>query len=187
MEFMLGIVAALIGAGGAFFGAWLSGRHERQLEHEKWERIQRDEKEDARAAAVQELTKHLASALHEITWFTTAATMRAPLFQEKSILDYDAAMHAHLTATIESLVAVAHHDKEAYRILEQLTRDVWQLDWQVASHATSYWTDPDATRTSIGEAGRQAIALEMSLPRRIVDVLHREGAESERAYDLNRA
>ena len=171
---MLGIVAALIGASGAFFGAWLSGRHERQLEHEKWERIQQDEREDARAAAVQELTKHLAGALHEITWFTTAADMRASLFREQTILDYDTAMRAHLAATIESLVAVAHHDKEAYRILEELTREVWQLDWQVATDATGYWNDPGEAQTKISEAGRQAIALEMSLPRRIVDVLHRE-------------
>ena len=69
-------MAALIGAGGAFAGVWLSGRHERKLEHERWLRVRREEADDARAAAVVELTTHLASALQTIVWFTAAAGMR---------------------------------------------------------------------------------------------------------------
>jgi hypothetical protein len=172
VEFALGILAALIGAGGAFAGAWLSRRHERQLEQDRWWRSRQDAVEDARADAVVELTKHLASALQNITWFTTAAGMREQLFTEQTIIDYDTDMRTHLTATIQSLVAVAHRDKEAFRTLEQLTKEVWALDWAVASHAAGYWSDPQEARTKIRGAAGQAILLEQSLPHRIVDVLH---------------
>jgi hypothetical protein len=76
------------------------------------------------AAAVGELTKHLASALQNITWFTAAAGMRAHPFTEQTIIDYDTDMRAILAETIQSLVAVAHQDKEAFRTLEQLTKEV---------------------------------------------------------------
>jgi hypothetical protein len=171
MEFALGILAALIGASGAFVGAWLSGRHERQLEQERWRRSREDAADDARAAAVEELTKHLAAAMQNITWFTAAAQMRAQLFSEQTIIDYDTDMRTELAATIQSLVKVAYHDKAAFDALEQLARDVWQLDWRVASDAASYWTDPDETRRAISSAVSQATALEMALPHRIVEVL----------------
>jgi hypothetical protein len=171
MEFALGILAALIGASGAFAGAWLSGRHERQLEHERWARTRQDSADDARAAAVTELTKHLASALQTITWFTTGAGMRSQLFSEQTITNYDTDMRTHLTATIQGLVAVAHRDEAAFRTLEQLVREVWRLDWQVASEAAVFWSDPEAARTNILGVSRTAIDLEQSLPQRIVDVL----------------
>ena len=146
MEFALGIVAALIGASGAFAGAWLSGRHERQLEHERWANTRQDAADDARAAAVTELTKHLAAASQTITWFTTGAAMRSQLFSEQTITNYDTDMRTHLTATIQGLVAVAHRDEAAFRTLEQLVREVWSLDWQVASETAVYWSDPEAAR-----------------------------------------
>jgi hypothetical protein len=187
MEFALGIVAALIGASGAFVGAWLSGRHERQLEQERWRRSRDDAAQDARASAVEELTKHVASAMQNITWFTAAAQMRAPLFTEQTIIDYDTDMRAELAATIQSLVSVAYHDKEAFDALEQLVQDVWRLDWQVASDAASYWSNPEATREAISGAVGQATTLEMALPQRIVEVLHRgQGAEHE-PHDLSSA
>lgn len=177
MEFALGILAALIGASGAFTGAWLSGRHERQLEQERWRRSRQDAADDARAAAVGELTKHLASAMQNITWFTAAAGMRAQLFNEQTIIDYDTDMRERLAATIESLVAVAHQDDEAFRTLEKLTKEVWKLDWRVASYAAGYWADPEEARNAISSAVSEASALEMSLPHRIVNVLHREGQD----------
>ena len=171
MEFALGIFAALIGASGAFAGAWLSGRHERQLEHERWARTRQDSADDARAAAITELTKHLASATQTITWFTTGAGMRSQLFSERTITDYDTEMLTHLKATIQSLVAVAHRDEAAFRTLEQLVREVWRLDWEVARGAAVFWSDPEAARTNVLGASQTAMDLEQSLPSRIVDVL----------------
>jgi hypothetical protein len=173
VEFALGIFAALIGASGAFAGTWLSGRHERQLEQERWWRTRRDSADDARAAAVTDLTKHLASALQTVTWFTSAAGIRPQLFTAQTIIDYDTELRAHLTATIQGLVAVAHRDDAAFRTLEQLAREVWDLDWQVARDAATFWTDPDGARTKIGERLAEAAALEQALPHRIVEVLDR--------------
>jgi hypothetical protein len=187
MEFALGILAALIGASGAFAGAWLSGRHERQLEQERWRRSREDAAEDARAAAVEELTKHVATAMQNITWFTAAAQMRAEIFTEQTIIDYDTDMRTELAATIQSLVAVAHHDKDAYDALERLVRDVWQLDWRVASEAASYWSDPEEARKAISSAVGQATALEMALPHRIVEVLHRGQRAEREPHDLSSA
>ena len=82
-------MAAPIGATGAFAGAWLSGRHERRLEHERWLNARQEAAEDARAAAVVDLTTHLAAALQTIVWFTAAAGMREQRFTEQTILDYD--------------------------------------------------------------------------------------------------
>jgi hypothetical protein len=161
----------LIGASGAFAGAWLSGRHERQLEQERWRRSREDAAQDARAAAVEELTKHVAAAMQNITWFTSSAQMRAQNFSEQTIVDYDTDMRGELAATIQSLVAVAYHDREAFDALEQVVRDVWKLDWQVASTAGGYWADPDGTRTAISSAVGEASALEMALPNRIVEIL----------------
>jgi hypothetical protein len=174
MEFALGILAALIGASGAFVGAWLSGRHERELEQERWRHTRQDSAEDARAAAVTELTKHLASAVQTITWFTSGAGMRSQLFTAETITAYDTDMRAHLTATIQGLIAVAHRDEAAFHTLEELVKEVWALDWQVASDAADFWSDPEAARTKISGATGRATTLEQSLPHRIVDVLHRE-------------
>jgi hypothetical protein len=173
MEFALGILAALIGASGAFAGAWLSHRQERELEHERWERTRLDEAEDARAAAVVELTRHVAAALQTITWFAAAARMRAHVFNEQSIIDYDTAMRVHLGATVESLVAVAHQDKAAFLTLEQLANEAWELDGRVANYAAAYWTDAEGARTTIGGVQSEAYDLERRLPHRIVDVLSR--------------
>jgi hypothetical protein len=187
MEFALGIVAALIGASGAFVGAWLSGRHERQLEQERWRRSREDAAEDARAAAVEELTKHLAAAMQNITWFTSAAQMREQIFTAQTIIDYDTDMRAELAATIQSLVAVAYHDRDAFEALDQLARDVWRLDWQVASEAASYWTDPEKARLAIGSAVSHASALEMALPHRIVEVLGGGRKAQREPHDLSSA
>jgi hypothetical protein len=95
-------------------------RQQRQLERKKWEQAQ----EDARAAAVIELTRHLAAASQEISWFTGEAELRRKRFGEESIANYDAAMKTHLTAVIEGLVAVAHRDEAAYRTLFDHTEGV---------------------------------------------------------------
>ncbi|HET9214288.1 MAG TPA: hypothetical protein VFN93_06005 [Gaiellaceae bacterium] len=164
-------MAALIGAGGAFAGVWLSGRHERKLEHERWLRVRREEADDARAAAVVELTTHLASALQTIVWFTAAAGMREQRFTEQTILDYDADMRRHLTSTIQSLVGVAHRDAGAFRALERLAEEVWELDARVATEAGAHWTNPNAARARISEMLLESYRLERSLPHRIVGVL----------------
>lgn len=179
MEFALGILAALIGASGAFTGAWLSGRHERQLEQERWRRSRQDVADDARAAAVGELTRHLAAATQTIAWFTSSARMRERLFTEQTIIDYDTEMRARLGATIESLVVVAHHDEEAYRELEELTKNVWALDWKVAAYASTYWSDPEKARNEIMSVVTEATSLAVSLPRRIVGVLQRTEREPQ--------
>lgn len=151
----------------------MSGRHERQLEHERWLRTRHDEAADARAAAIGELTRHLASGSHAMVWFAAAAQMRAPLFTEQTIIDYDSDMRAHLTATVESLVAVASRDAEAFRELESLAKKVWELDGRLASVAAGYWDDPDAVRARVGLALGETFELQRELPHEIVKVLQR--------------
>ena len=163
---------ALIGATGAFAGAWLSTRHERKLEHERWQHARQEEAADARAAAVVELTTHLAAALQTIVWFTAAAGMREQRFTEQTILDYDDEMRRHLTATIQRLVGVAHRDAAAFAALEKLAQEVWELDGRVASQAAGYWTNPNEARTRISGLMVESYELERSLPHRIVGVLH---------------
>jgi hypothetical protein len=107
--------------------------------------------------------------------FTSGAEIRARLFTEQTIIDYDTEMRAHLTGVIQGLVAIAHRDESAFRALERLAKEVWALDLRVASDAASYWSDRDAARMQISGAYRKAAGLEMSLPHRIVDILHRGG------------
>ena len=156
-------------------GAWLSGRHERKLEHERWLRARQEEAEDARAAAVVELTTHLAAALQTIVWFTAAAGMREQRFTEQTILDYDDDMRRHLTSTIQSLVGVAHRDAEAFRALERLAQEVWELDGRVASEAAGDWTNPNEARVRISGMMVESYELERQLPHRIVVILHPSG------------
>lgn len=180
MDFVVGLGAALIVAGGAYLGVQRSGRYAHDLEQERWSRAREDSAEDARAGAITELTEHLASALQTITWFTAGAKIRAQVFSEQSIIDYDSEMRAHLTGTIQGLVAVAHRDEAAFRALERLASEVWALDFRVASDAASYWSDREDGRTKISGSYSDAVALERSFPQRIVDVLRRHaGAEGE--------
>jgi hypothetical protein len=134
-------------------GAWLSGRHERQT--------------------------HLAAALQTIVWFTAAAGMREQRFTEQTILDYDNDMRGHLTSTIQSLVGVAHRDAAAFRELEQLAQEVWELDGRLASQAGGYWTNPNAARAQISGMLVESYELERSLPHRIVGVLRRHEAAAQ--------
>jgi hypothetical protein len=175
IEFLLGILAALIGAGGAFGGAWLSRRHERQLEQDRWWHERQDTAEDARAAAIGELTRHLASVLQTISWFTADASIRAPLFGEQTILRYDAEISGEISSTTEALISVAYRDAVAFRTLERLVNEAYVLDWKVASQAAMHWADPEQTRVHISSMRDEANALAEALPRRIVDVLHRAG------------
>lgn len=156
-----------MGAVAAVLGTWLGARQQRQLEREKWEQSQ----EDARAAAVTELTRHLAAASQEITWFAAAAALRKERFGEESITNYDAAMKTHLTAVIEGLVAVAHRDPAAYRALLGITREVWALDLRVAGAAADYWSESEAAISSIAGLKPVAEQLVVGLPDQIVDVL----------------
>ena len=164
-------MAALIGATGAFAGAWLSSRHERKLEHERWLNGRREEADDARAAAVVELTTHLAAALQTIVWFAAAAGMREQRFTEQTILDYDADMRRHLTSTIQGLVGVAHRDVSAFGALDKLAQEVWELEGRMASRAAGYWTNPNDARVRISNMLVESYELERSLPHRIVGVL----------------
>jgi hypothetical protein len=172
-------VAALIGATGAFAGAWLSTRQERKLEHERWLRARQEDAEDARAAAVVDVTTHLAAALQTIVWFTAAAGMREQRFTEQTILDYDDDMRRHLTATIQRLVGVAHRDAAAFTALEKLAQEVWELDGRVAGNAAGYWTNPNDARARISGLMVESYELERSLPHRIVGIL--QGREPEAA------
>ena len=173
MEFALGLVAALIGAGGALAGTWLGGRHQAELEREKWERTRQDAAEDARAAAIASLTEHLAAAMQTIVWFVYAAGKRAPLFTEQAIIEYDADMRAHLTATMKSLVNLAHHDDAAFQALDAIASEVWVLDTEVANHAAGYWTDEEEARRQLWRLLDRAYGLMRSLPAQVVDVLRR--------------
>ena len=172
-------MAALIGATGAFTGAWLSSRHERKLEHERWLRARQEEAEDARAAAVVELTTHFAAALQTIVWFAAAAGMREQRFTEQTILDYDADMRRHLTSTIQGLVGVAHRDVAAFGALDKLAQEVWELDARVASRAAGYWTNPNDARVRISDMLVESYELERSLPHRIVGVLQRRDVAAQ--------
>jgi hypothetical protein len=82
---------------------------------------------------------------------------------------------------------VARHDKDAYEALERLARDVWRLDWRVASDAAGYWSDPEETRKAISSAVTEATALEMELPNRIVEVLHGGQRAKREPHDLSSA
>jgi hypothetical protein len=137
--------------------------------------VRQEEAEDARAAAVVELTTHLAAALQTIVWFTAAAGMREQRFTEQTILDYDDDMRRHLTSTIQSLIGVAHRDAEAFRALERLTQDVWELDGRLASQAAGYWTTPNEARARISGMMIESYELERQLPHRIVGILHPPG------------
>ena len=174
-------MAALIGAGGAFTGAWLSGRHERRLEHERWLNARQEDADDARAASVVELTTHLAAALQTIVWFAAAAGMREQRFTEQTILDYDGDMRRHLTATIQGLVGVAHRDVAAFGALEKLAQEVWALDARVASQAGAYWTNPNDARVRISDMLVESYELERSLPHRIVGILQGAGTPAQDA------
>ena len=174
----VGLIGAFVGAVAVVFGTWLGGRQQRQLEREKWEQAQEDARADARAAAVIELTRHLAAASQEITWFTGEAKLRKTRFSKESIANYDAAMKTHLAAVIEALVAVAHRDEVAYRALFGITKDVWALDSQVAGAATDYWSEPEAAITEIANLKSVAVGLELALPDEIVGVLDRKQGRS---------
>lgn len=113
-----------------------------------------------------------------MVWFTAAAHMRAHLFTEQTIIGYDSDMRAHLTATVQSLVGVASHDVEAFRELEQLAKEVWNLDGYLAKLAADYWDDAEEVRTKIGLALRDAYELQEALPHRIVGVLRPGNAVS---------
>jgi hypothetical protein len=182
LEVALGFGAALIGASGALLGAWLSGRHQVELEHKRWERARHDAAADARARAIGSLTEHLAAALHTIVWFTFAARWRAELFAEQAIVDYDAEMRTHFTNVIQSLVGVAYHDISAYRELEPLVRNIWSLDGRVAIPAAAYWSNPQKARTEIASVFEEADSLEVQLPELILGVLRQgEAAPREQA------
>jgi hypothetical protein len=130
---------------------------------------------------VVDLTTHLAAALQTIVWFTAAAGMREQRFTEQTILDYDDDMRRHLTSTIQALVGVAHRDATAFRELERLAQEVWELDGRLASRAGGYWTNPNEARAGISDMLVESYELERSLPHRIVGVLHGEDAAQDEA------
>lgn len=97
--------------------------------------------------------------------------MREQRFTEQTILDYDADMRRHLTSTIQGLVGVAHRDAVAFRELEKLAKEVWELDARVASRAAGHWTNPNDARVRISDMLVESYELERSLPHRTVGVL----------------
>jgi hypothetical protein len=157
----------------------LSGRHERQLEQQRWLQTRRKEAEDARASAIGELTRHLAAGTHAMVWFTAAANMRAPLFAEQTIINYDSDMRTHLSAVVESLVAVASQDADAFRELEILAKRVWDLDGRLAELSKDYWDDREAVRARIASHLGETYDLQRGLPFEIVKVLQHRVPSTE--------
>jgi len=104
-------------------------------------------------------------------WFTFDASKRTHVFGPASIERYDAEMLGHLTEIIKGLVTVAHHDQAAFRSLDQLATEVFELDGALAGAAASYWNAPENTLQAIGSQLSLAYTLQRQLPHRVVDVM----------------
>ncbi|WP_343307665.1 hypothetical protein AAHN97_11075 [Chitinophaga niabensis] len=84
----------------------------------------------AKPDALAELTKHLASCIHSISWLCWSV-QHSPAAIRGNIKTYNAEMHKQLSDLMASRVQLAVQDAERYNTLAPVMAKVLALDWKV--------------------------------------------------------
>lgn len=84
----------------------------------------------AKPDALAELSKHLASCIHSISWLCWSV-QHSPAAIRGNIKTYNAEMHKQLSDLMAARVALAVKDADRYNILASFMAKVLALDWKV--------------------------------------------------------
>jgi len=91
---VVSLIIALIGAISGILGGFLAGkqqgRQQLELEHRKWLLVREDDLAKEARLAVADLTRKIASGIHEIVWLAWKAKYFPRQLTQKDILKYDA-------------------------------------------------------------------------------------------------
>ncbi|HJQ35006.1 MAG TPA: hypothetical protein VJ866_22845 [Pyrinomonadaceae bacterium] len=137
------LLAALAGAGLAFYGLWLQGRRQERVERDRWEREQTEEdtkwrraKEDERLKetrlALAELAKAMTAAVQSMTWILWIAKFDFKNFNIGHVREHDKRMNKIYTELVGRQAALAALDEDVYRRTDPSVKLVYYYDAEIA-------------------------------------------------------
>lgn len=142
-----------------------------ELELRKWPRLREDAIIQDLRTDFRELTVKTASALHSMCWLTWAAREGAEHLKQEQINSYNREMHElfpHITGRLASIAAI---DREIFDCLDDVIKDLIDLDWKIGKAALRYIEGQAETARELAECHGAASELEENLPLRIVEVV----------------
>ena len=157
-------LGALLSLTGVLVGGGLTVWHQRRLEREKIENARADAIAKELSSAVQQLTIHVASAVHSMCWLTWLAARRPDQVTQERIDKYDAEQHITLPKILGYLTTTAALDAQFYDKLREQADEVFRLDAEIGEAGLAFVTNPSGTATALAAYYEPMLLLERRLP-----------------------
>jgi hypothetical protein len=145
--------------------------HQRRLERDKALNARADAVVKELAAAVQQLTISVASALHSMCWLTWLADTRPDQLTQARIDKYDDEQHINLPRILGFLGTTAALDLDLYQQLRVHVDEVFRLDAEIGRAGLEFKDAPDAAATQLGSYNQQTTQFEKRLPLLLGDII----------------
>jgi hypothetical protein len=168
------VLGALIGALAGLSGAWITGRRQAALEHEKWLRGISDAFAKDLRTTVKELTTELAKAVHSMCWLCWLAKYGPSRLTQERVRQYDEEMHIALPRIMGLHAVIAGMDGEVHFALAPLVNRAIALDAVIGEAGLSFEPGNPETANELANHHGSSLILE--------DELHRVVAKAIEGY-----
>jgi hypothetical protein len=159
VDAVIGFVGALVGAGAALAGTFITGRRE-----------SRDARDREVRLAAAEQVKALGLAFHSIEWLIWKARYAPSEFSAENLRLYEQEIHATMGTLVGGLAVIAALDFNTYRRFQVLTKELYDLDNEVGKIAARYQEQPQQTITELAATYDRTITYDEQLNRSIADM-----------------
>lgn len=154
------LVGATVGIGGALLTTWLQLR----LDRRRTAQAREDAIGKEFAAAVQQLTIRMASALHSMCWLTWLAVNRGDRLTQSNLDAYDAELHKLLPEVLGYMSTVAALDQGVYEKLVPHVNELFTLDARIGSAGLSLDRNREAAVGELADCYEAMSDFEHRLP-----------------------
>ena len=173
---VVSLIIALIGAISGILGGFLAGkqqgRQQLELEHRKWLLVREDDLAKETRLAVADLTRKIASGIHEIVWLAWKAKHFPRQLTQKDILKYDKESHGMIPEIVGSLTIVSALNSEIYDELVPLAHEYFDLEGEMASAAYAFQDSPKNAIDGMAEVYEKAEEANRKLEEKVKGVFY---------------
>jgi len=185
----LGIVlGGVLAAMGAMLGAWMSGRHQSELEERKWLRQREDALVETVRSDIRQLALKMGAAAHSMCWITWLAVETDLSVDDAKarFADYDREMHLLLPEIMGLMPALSTLEPKLFEELDQLAHMIFSLDARVAKAGSMFKQNPPLPQWvgDLPQLQKESAMLVSQLPRKVADIVNKVIAERTSKADL---
>jgi hypothetical protein len=161
------LTGVIVGALTTLLAGFLAGRHQTQLEREKWERARQEEAERSIRAAVADFTKKMAAGVQVVVWLTWHAKNNPDKLIGANLAEYEKEMKSLYLELVGSRIAVAALSQEVHNQLTPLVNNLYRLDEEVSHTILLFPDSPEQCIQKLSEYHAEAYDLEVDLVKKV--------------------